>query len=110
MLIPNYNPRFNSYFGVSTCSVARVVVGFVDPNLVGVDRGGGITPLLHLDRAVPLLDPDLNKVSVFKCRLCIDSSLYSFGITKHAFLALYSHHKNHTLANPNKRDIFFPGP
>jgi hypothetical protein len=59
--IPNYIPRLEllSYFGVSTCSVARVVVRFVHPNLVGVDRGGGITPLLHLDGAVPLLDPDL---------------------------------------------------
>ena len=44
-----------------TGSVARVVVGLVHPNLVGVDGRGGVAPLLHLDGAVPLLDPDLNR-------------------------------------------------
>jgi hypothetical protein len=48
-----------------TRSVAGVVVGLVYADLVGVDGGGGVAALLHLDGAVPLLDPDLNTGAAF---------------------------------------------
>ena len=45
-----------------TSSIAGVVVGLINPDLVGVDGGGGVpAPLLHLYRPVPLPDPDLRK-------------------------------------------------
>jgi hypothetical protein len=31
---------------------------------VGVDSGGGVTPLLHLDGSIPLLDPDLETITL----------------------------------------------